>query len=623
MTVIITFIYLASMSFTLMSIFNKKFENTIIFSFLVGVSFLYIGGLIGNIRLGFYISCLFSLLWIPLNIVKLVKKKITLKSLLRDYLTIPFFVFTFIFIFISFYEKYSSFTMWDEYSHWGPMVREMFKLNKFYSVKEATTIHPEYPPFSSLLELLWCYLANDFDQSLLYRAIAVFSASFIVPVIGYLKKDSKLILKVIYLLASLFLFSLIFFVDLSGFNQNLDTIYPDALCGLLSAYALFYILSNDKPDNYDWLYISILLCSILMTKQINMAFYALIIFYSLIKYFSLNKKKKNEIVKSILFILVIPLAIYLSWKLYLKPLNIDGQFDLSLSGVINIFKTNEISNPDSYRYVVYKNFIDSLLNTNVFNFPTISYFPSSFIIIISICLIMYMIKRRKEAALMGISLFIGTIGYVFTILVLYLTCFTEHEATTLASFDRYLSTYIYFELVLLVFIIIYSVLYYFDIKKGIISLLISIVVMTIVTNGRLSNFEIKTGYDDFEHSYKIQELLKQFEEYIDEDDKFLIVNQMYDLRLNQVVDFRYYNNDYTIVGFVDSETDKADYIFTDAEGFKEYYKDYDYVYLYFTNDVFISYFWSDQEEAMLNDRLYTIDEDGYLRLVPWMSGEEY
>lgn len=623
MSIILPYFYIVSMSFTLMTLFNKKFHNIVLLSFLFSIIFLYSGGLIENIKLGFYISCLFCIVWIPIIIFGYIKKRLDIKKILIENLSIPFVVFTGIFIFISIYERFATFSLWDEYTHWGPMVKEMFRLNKFYCANESyLTFHQEYPPFPALLELLWCYLSNGFEERFLFRGIAIFSACFIVPIIGNIKDDKSLITKISFTITSLFIFTVVFFISLDDFNNNLQTIYPDALCGLISAYTLFYISSNDKPSTFDYLNISLFLGTILLIKQINIAFYALIIFYALIKYLLINKEKKVK--KIILFIVIIPLIIFLSWKIYISQFDLKGQFDLNIESIVLIFKNNEINNPNSYRSIVYSKYINALLNKSIMKNINISYFLLSAIITMMIFALLILMKKKRESILMVTSLSIGAIGYAFTMLVLYLTSYSEYEATNLASFGRYMSIYIYFELCLLVFAIVFYCLKCLDSKKGLIVLLVSSIFTGFISKDNLTSFKIKNNYDGYEFTYRMQELIKQFDEYVDINDKVLVINQIYDSRLNLELEFRYLGYNIRILGITTSAVDDiGNYLSTDANGFKNYYKDFDYVYTYFTDDEFTSVFWMDQEEYMLNNRLYFVDDNGYLRLMPWTSSEEY
>ena len=93
-----------------------------------------------------YITVLLFALAFPVAVsYRLVKHK-ELARLKSDFLTPAFCIFIVIYAFIFFLNYNRGFSQWDEISHWGPMVKEMFRLDKFYSVAEsALSVHKDYP----------------------------------------------------------------------------------------------------------------------------------------------------------------------------------------------------------------------------------------------------------------------------------------------------------------------------------------------------------------------------------------------------------------------------------------------------------------------------------------------
>ena len=81
-----------------------------------------------------------------------------------------------------------SFMHWDEFMHWGPMVKEMIKHDTFYSIPEATLmIHKDYPPFYPLLGCLFCLFKNTmYAENRLYIAHFSFVFSLFMPLFSKL-----------------------------------------------------------------------------------------------------------------------------------------------------------------------------------------------------------------------------------------------------------------------------------------------------------------------------------------------------------------------------------------------------------------------------------------------------
>lgn len=606
------------MAMTYMFLFKKSFEETVVPAFITGVMFLYVGGMCNNIKLGVLASLLFAMSWIPIIIYKLVNRQETIKSIFKKLFSIGFIVFCVLFIFVHFYTKYSSFNYWDEFTHWGPMIKEMYRLNKFYTVEESMLdFHKDYPPFTSLLELLWCYLRRGYYESTAIESIAIFSISLFIP----LFKNTKLSIKTIFLslLCCLLLigsFFIYFEFGQAGLITNLSTIYPDALCGLYSAFLLYMIVVNNESDMFSIFNLSISLASLLLIKQVTLSFYLLLLFYFLIKHIFISK----DFVFNYLGVVILPIFVYLSWKFYINSFDISRQFSINTIDLIDSLKTIFGLSNTSYRITTFNNFKKALIDQPIFGFGNINYPLSAILISILIIFIVYLFNK-KEAPLMTIICLLGMIGYSFMMCILYLTSFSEYEAINLASYNRYMSTYIYFLINLFIMLICHYALTNRNIKSIII--LIFFCILTPFTfKENIKNLTFYNEYHGYESKYKNKELFDQIDTYINSNDKVLIVTQYKDDWVELYLGYRYlgYNFDFVGIGTDDPLYD----INISYDEWVEYYSQYDYVYTYITNEQFYQEYWNGkQDEAMLENRLYSITNDDKLVLVPWLSSEEY
>ncbi|HAB95133.1 MAG TPA: hypothetical protein DCF49_10360, partial [Lachnospiraceae bacterium] len=74
------------------------------------------------------------------------------------------------------------FISWDEFMHWGKMVKEMIRLDRFYCVTESTLYrHKDYPPFIALLEYAWCRIGGKYSEPHVAQALHLLNVSLIVP----------------------------------------------------------------------------------------------------------------------------------------------------------------------------------------------------------------------------------------------------------------------------------------------------------------------------------------------------------------------------------------------------------------------------------------------------------
>ena len=67
-----------------------------------------------------------------------------------------FYAFILVYIVFLFLDAGRSFSKWDDLMHWGKMVKEMFRIDRFYSESNLLQIHKDYPPFMQLFEYVWC-----------------------------------------------------------------------------------------------------------------------------------------------------------------------------------------------------------------------------------------------------------------------------------------------------------------------------------------------------------------------------------------------------------------------------------------------------------------------------------
>lgn len=131
--------------------------------------------------------------------------------------------------------------MWDEFSHWGVMVKEMFRLDQFYSINLSTLmVHKDYPPILQLYELFYLKIAGGYNEIYLIRALHLFEFSLLIPFISKYEDKSKLrILKSIIFIVVTYLLILLF--DCHGV---INTIYTDYFMALLTAYLLGIIITE-------------------------------------------------------------------------------------------------------------------------------------------------------------------------------------------------------------------------------------------------------------------------------------------------------------------------------------------------------------------------------------------
>lgn len=486
-------IYLLLANLTTVIICNKTFGKCLPLTMMMQAFTLYLSQMIfKTFNIGFYLSIIYALISV-IYIIKNRNNKIVLKNIHNNYITNSFYFFIIVLIFFSIFDFNRVYTHWDEFSHWGEMLKEMIRTDKFYSSSlSVLQVHKDYPPIIQLFELFIIKLFGSYKECYAIFALHLLELSLFTFLIDdSIKLDKKnLIIGTFFTILLIFLSIILF--DLHGI---VNSIYIDYFLAFLVAYILITIfLSKDKTSIFTLLNISISSSFLLLTKQIGISLYAMIIFFYFICLIMDNKKikisKGNIIVllKIVFLIIVVPILLLLWWNSYIKTLNIDSQFnvsDIKMSELYNIYKGN--SGTEEQRTTAI-NFINALKDYNL----TVSYIKLSYFqaIILGLFLIYLLAKKSKKVFdskrinLLIITLALGSLGYAFVMLTTYVFCFNGVEALELYSFDRYMSTYI-----LIVVLSYIMLLIYLCYKKNVVKYIIylTIILSLIVPTSKFYN----------------------------------------------------------------------------------------------------------------------------------------
>ncbi|NLP22886.1 MAG: hypothetical protein GX368_08700 [Erysipelotrichaceae bacterium] len=601
MEYIIPLLWLLAVTGFFVVVFNKKIEECIPLSLLSVVNIMIITGFFKKLSYGFYISLILIFLFITITIYKLYKDKHYIKTLNKNFITIGLIFFILIYVYIVVLHKFTTFKYWDDFMHWGFMTKESFRLNAFYSEPESLLlVHKDYPPFSTILEVLWCKLSgNYYNEPFTFRAMSILTLSFIFPIFKNLSiKNKKDYLKGFFFIL---LFLLVQVLSISDFFPNFtDSIYTDFLIGILLSYGLYHAFNYDN-ELFETINLSMVLVSLLMVKQMGLPFYLLLMLMIILNIKKINKK---EILIMSLFFIVIPFVYYISWNKYIDLLDISGQFSLSqitISKLLGIMK-GTVGEP--HQIEAFQNFMVALIKRPILDYPIkLNYILSLIITTILITIASYKIKGSYKYTF--VYLF-GGIAYGFAMLLLYIFSFNDFEGPLLASYERYLGTYIYLGFVLLIFIL-------FDVysknnKKIYHYLLTFIIIFSFVMPINAKKLIPKTKYEGYLNNEAFTNLFYVLDTKEITHKKILLISQ-YTSEVGLVA--KYYSplNHFQIVTLGKPKYD-GDYNAWDIslEDFKTELKTYDYIYIYISDDNFYNDYWTKVTDLELFDHhMYKVD----------------
>ena len=172
--------------------FQKRFEECIPITCMSIVLVEFVFGILGILKAGFYLSCLFLLASLVFSVVWAVKQK-----KLRDFVTLLFTPALAIFVAVYFLLSYANegvlASTWDEFSHWMDVVKVTTTIDDFATNPNSYSAFKAYPPAMNMFQyfvqkifLIFNENAN-FNEWRAFFAYQIFALSFFFP---FLKRFS-------------------------------------------------------------------------------------------------------------------------------------------------------------------------------------------------------------------------------------------------------------------------------------------------------------------------------------------------------------------------------------------------------------------------------------------------
>ncbi len=455
-SVLVPFLYCVLVGTASGIVFNKRFIDSLAPAFFMQVILMLLTGCIfEKLTWGIYVGIFVALLILVFSFVK--TKSF---SVVTDRFDEGFGVFVFIYVFIILTNIGSFLYMWDEFSHWGWFVRESYNLDAPYCTSKTYFVHKDYPPGISLFEVLWCRLALQYSEPNAYRGMHILQASMMMPVIvGFLRKEKIGYFKWQKIARIVLNTVIVFSIPLFSSLQFYHTLYQDLIMGVFVFY-IIWITISEEFSGFSLATLALAMANLILCKLTAIAFLPiLLIFYVFFHvYYTDAHVKKMNIVAGVLLSAVfsiVPWRIYNAYiDRYIGRANRGQSYSsLSLSSIIGVFKHD---GSISYQAEVERKYLDALIS-----YPLIG--KLSYVWIVAICIALAIIlvimqddngdKRRICITTIWVGL--AAIYYAIMMYFMYLLMFSEYEATGLASYNRYMSTYLITALLIIVTLFLY------------------------------------------------------------------------------------------------------------------------------------------------------------------------
>lgn len=449
-----------------MMIWDKKFEETIAMALITVGMILYLAGVVENLHAGIIIVLVFSVISFLIAVYLFNRKKATYEELLSPGLLI--YVLLAGFIVLNAYDLYLA--KWDEYSHWGIAVKDMYYFSCFGKHINSTLLLPRYFPFATLIEYWFMYHNELFSENILYVGFHIMLLSALVPATKSIQKSWK------YLFPAL---AVMILVPVTFFNDVSNCIYVDPLMAAWVGYILICYFS-EKFSVFNWCRITAGIFALVMTKDAGVVLTGCVLIIiagdTLYRHFKENRLSKMEWVLSILWS-VLAVVFFFSWQIYLSipaqnPIKEEAAISeysgeteamvsenkedkseeesvsfatISASGITKD-RILEVLNHEGYYDEVIQNFIIRMFDGDTYSIGNVGISYMDLLIITALALWVIMVKinpgsKRRMIVCVGMELIAGVI-YAGFILICYLFAFRKEEAITLSSYARYMSGYL-------------------------------------------------------------------------------------------------------------------------------------------------------------------------------------
>ncbi len=611
------------LNMSLVGLFRKRFEETLPMAYILGGLCLYAFGLFGHISTGYLFSWVLIAVLLLIFILQCFKDRKRLKTFLDDFVTPGLLVFLILFVYVFFLQRYRGFSITDEFWNWGLQVREDFRYDSFLS-EESLYQDRTYPPFLTILELLFCYFGGEFAEGYCFRAVTTFCLILYLPLLKDLKWKRPADLGKAFLAMAVFILLglCISITPTDGDTPHIyNTIYVDFPMALFAAYSFYQLYTCEKWTVFSVLNAILSLSVLLLLKQTGIAFAALVFLFLLFLVFRKGERKQKRSLLIPVLIVAVPVLIYGSWSVYALLM---GQ-PTGMASLLGMEKIRAflgyLFDPSNEMNAVVREYFGICLTRPLVLHPLpFTYATYTLFACVSLFLILFFLYRDRGASIVlpGIYLF-GSAAYSVARIYLFLSIYTDFQGRNFVSFDRYMKTYLYIGTVLNVLLLLGYFLKEKNGKKSYIGIIATLVLTLLLVEPQNYN-ELKPLREYTGIQNATMTVITDMVESTKEGSRFLFIEQYsVEQGWRAVLDYIFKGGPYTVDTIVlGPESYSGQYALDiSVEEYLELLQNYDYLYLLYPDEVYIQKYWEPTTDAdMINQRLYSIVDvsDGYAEL---------
>lgn len=430
MTGIVLGLYVIVLAGGLAVLFRVNIEKTLCMAIFGTIVVLYLCGLLtGNLMVGVYACWIAGMAAFIFLIIMLVKKRAA-RTHICD---VGLLLFVLFLLWSVVFQAGRCFSVTDEFSHWGLVVKNMYLLDVFGNDSRTNVMFVGYPPGTALWQYFACKVVGKMDETIIYIATNLLLFSCSVGMLDGMKKGTiqQKAVSIIFLAVLPVLLSATHFVS----------IMVDTILGVVFAYVLILGFGRERS-----LVTRINLCLALtvlsLTKASGVSLTVMAILIILFADgFTGEISRKLWLEYASYVVCGVFLGKY-SWSIYLQLSHTRTAWDTTEVTVEHLLDFVQ-GNSAPYRYQTMNNFIGALWREPISKLTRLS-FVGLVVVFAVLGFILYKKltpEKKKRWMVFCIGLLLGLVIYTVGLLILYLFTYSEAEALGLASFSRYMHTY--------------------------------------------------------------------------------------------------------------------------------------------------------------------------------------
>lgn len=440
MSVYFFLLFITAMAGICAVLFRGRFEQALPCCVCGVILVIYISGLVSSFVPGFLIV-LFS---VPVaGIFCIIKERKRLFRDVRIYVLTPGFLFFSVTMCIMLpWTMQMKINSWDEFSHWGTVIKNFWFLNDFANLENSTTSFKGYPPAASIFAWFAQRFGREYVECKSYLAYHTFYVALMAPYFCVIREKKDWWKAVLLGICAVLLPTI-------GWYRVYDVTYVDGLLGMQAALVLVsYLLYEDgRWKNATILLMTAVLC---LTKASGAGLCGMILVIFLIAEFGAVRSENKPFHAALFLPCLMGMAMIAgkySWEVYLKASGTAEAWDtsnLTLHGVGELLK----GQAPLYRYEVIRSFLRNFAIAPVSEGSIFSMSCLGWLVVFTIAAILlhilYIRRRtvREKTVICAWGVNAALIVYALTLLLLYLFTYSEGEALACASFGRYMGTWL-------------------------------------------------------------------------------------------------------------------------------------------------------------------------------------